>query len=339
MAIAKVGVLTDPPEAGDWTRLMAHISAYTKQLGNQSMILTEWTNTTGTPAVALGSYIGHGGVLYVVSSEEAVTLPGDGTYYLKVVASGDTLILSWISSLSGYAWNAVYNGLYHADESQILPYMLVVASAVVEKWKITNLMQGSGFASVRYDGAVKCTSINTGGLGNFLIGQNLRTTDSPTFDIPEVTTITLKDDYVVGDTVYINNTVIDSGGIPGTDGEVVIFEYQIKASGAFRIKTNIEAYSSSGSNPVTTEKIYVNDIVIATNVTTTQNTTEAKVNDISLQNGDVLKISIQCSVTNATSWCYFVKPTSICVSFLNTSYLGYSIQNVEQAMFGALIYP
>jgi hypothetical protein len=36
-------------------------------------------------------------------------------------------------------------------------------------------------STLQVDGAASVASINTGGLGAFLIGQNLRTTDSPTF--------------------------------------------------------------------------------------------------------------------------------------------------------------
>ena len=156
MAITKVGIYRNPPEdITDYEAIVAHLDAYTRQVGNQGMILTEWANTSGTPSIAMGSYISHGGVLYVVSSEEAVALPvSDGTYYLKVEASGDTLALSWVDDISGYTWNAIANGLYHTDESQVLPYMLIRTGTSIEKWKITNLMQGSGFIRVNSDGAI-----------------------------------------------------------------------------------------------------------------------------------------------------------------------------------------
>ena len=196
MAITKVGAMTNPPAEGDFTILQAKLEAYAKQIGNQGMILTQWTNTTTAPKIAMGSYITHGGTLFIVDTEDYV-IPapaGAGTYYLKVAASGATLAVSWGASLSGYTWNAIYNGLYHADESQILPYQLVMAGGTLTKRKITNLMQGSGFVTVDWTGAtnyvnqgVKTTdsptfaTINTGGLGAFLIGQNLRTTDNVSF--------------------------------------------------------------------------------------------------------------------------------------------------------------
>ncbi len=216
MAITKVGAMTDPPVAGDYTILQAKLDAYAKQIGNQGMILTEWTQTSAVPNIAIGSYITHGGTLFVVDTEDfAVPAPaGDGTYYLKVAVSGATLALSWVASLAGYTWNAIYNGLYHADESQILPYQLVMAGGTLTKRKITNLMQVGGLMTVDYagnvlgsanfgvsgaingaslgvsgaisgaslgvTGAISGASINTG-IGDFEIGQNLRTTDNVNF--------------------------------------------------------------------------------------------------------------------------------------------------------------
>jgi len=149
--------------AGDYAILQAKLDAYAKQVGNQGMILTQWTNTTTAPKIAMGSYITHGGTLFVVDTEDfAVSAPaGDGTYYLKVAVSGDTLAVSWVASTAGYAWNAIYNGLYHADESQILPYQLVVSGtvSVFTKRKITNLMQGSGFVTVDYSGAMQSSEL------------------------------------------------------------------------------------------------------------------------------------------------------------------------------------
>ena len=173
MAITKVGAMTDPPVAGDYAILQAKLDAYAKQVGNQGMILTQWTNTTTAPKIAMGSYITHGGTLFIVDTEDfAVPAPaGDGTYYLKVAASGDTLVLSWVASTAGYTWNAIYNGLYHADESQILPYQLVKSGATLTKRKITNLMQGSGFVTVDWTGAMQSVYFN----------QGVKTTDSPTF--------------------------------------------------------------------------------------------------------------------------------------------------------------
>jgi len=105
--------------------------------------------------------------------------PTDGTWYIRLEASGDTLIATWISSLTGYAWNAVNNGLYNSDK-QLMPYQLVKAGAVLGKRKIMNLWQGGGFQTVGKDGAVSVASINTGS-GARTFDQGVETTDSPTF--------------------------------------------------------------------------------------------------------------------------------------------------------------
>lgn len=144
MAITKVGTYRNPPvDITDYEAIVAHLEAYTRQIGNQGMILTEWTNDTTQPKIAMGSYISHGGVLYVVEDEDygLPALSSDGTYYLRVSASGDTLALDYITDLTGYVWNAIYNGLYHSDGKQVLPYQVVRVSsgASIIKRKVINL--------------------------------------------------------------------------------------------------------------------------------------------------------------------------------------------------------
>jgi len=197
MAIVKVGTYRNPPvDITDYEAIVSHLEAYTRQVGNQGMILTEWTNTTNAPKIAMGSYISHGGVLYVVEDEDYAlpALSSDGTYYIRVAVSGETLALDYITDLTGYVWNAIYNGLYHPDGKQVLPYQVVKSGALVEKYKITNLMQGGGFSRVRYDGVLKCESlevagaisgatVNTGQGANELypMNQAVRTTDNVSF--------------------------------------------------------------------------------------------------------------------------------------------------------------
>ncbi len=203
MAITKVGAMTDPPGADDYAILQAKLDAYAKQIGNQGMILTQWTNTTTAPKIAIGSYITHGGTLFVVDTEDfAVPAPtSDGTYYLKVATSGATLAVSWVASTAGYVWNAIYNGLYHADESQILPYQLVKAGATLTKRKITNLMQGSGFVTVDWTGATN------------YVDQGVKTTDSPEFANYASKTLTGDvdlDDVIISGFYYIPSDALNS---------------------------------------------------------------------------------------------------------------------------------
>ena len=211
MMISKGGTYRNPPEdITDYEAIVAHLNAYTRQLGSQAMILTEWTNTSGTPAIAMGSYISHGGVLYVVASEEAVSLPvSDGTYYLKVAASGESLALSWVSDISGYAWNAIYNGLYHADESQVLPYCLVMYNGILDKCKITNLMQRYGYTGVDKYGEVDPEKIN----------QAI------------ITTFTSSGTYTVTENKRIKICVIGGGGGGGGGGGASNISYNDPGSG------------------------------------------------------------------------------------------------------------
>lgn len=197
MAITRVGVMANPPtNIGDYTHILAHLDAYAKQVGNQGMLLTQWGNASGVPAIAKGSYISHGGTLFVVDTEDfLVAAPAsNGTYYLRVAGSGASLAISWVTSIGGYTWNAIYNGLYDGSENQILPYMLIKTGAVLEKWKISNLMQGAGFVTVDYLGAIVGTSLAvTGAISGasvdtgqgatevHLMDQNVRTIDNVTF--------------------------------------------------------------------------------------------------------------------------------------------------------------
>jgi hypothetical protein len=195
MAIVKVGTYRNPPEdITDYESIVAHLEAYTRQVGNQGMILTEWTNTTNAPKIAIGSYISHGGVLYVVEDEDYLlpSLSSDGTYYIRVAVSGDTLALDYITDLTGYVWNAIYNGLYHPDGKQVLPYQVVKNASAIEKYKMLNPWQVDDFAVVNYlgryhgrelhvTGAISGASVDTGQGATevHLMNQNLRTTDTP----------------------------------------------------------------------------------------------------------------------------------------------------------------
>jgi microcystin-dependent protein len=154
MSISKVAQFVTPPETvGDYDAQNAHIAGFTRQLAGPSMALTQWENTTTIPKLALGTYLSHGGYLYRVDTEDYVIsgTPTDGTWYIRLEASGDTLIATWISDLSGYVWNAVNNGLYNGSY-QLLPYQIIKAGAVYTKRKIMNLWQGGGFQTVDWEG-------------------------------------------------------------------------------------------------------------------------------------------------------------------------------------------
>ena len=197
MAIVKVGTYRNPPvDITDYEAIVSHLEAYTRQVGNQGMILTEWTNTTNAPKIAMGSYISHGGVLYVVDTEDYLlpALSSDGTYYIRVAVSGDTLALDYITDLTGYVWNAIYNGLYHPDGKQVLHYQVAKNASAIEKYKMLDPWQVDDFAVVNYlgryhgrelhvTGAISGATIDTGNGATEIydMNQDLKTTDSPTF--------------------------------------------------------------------------------------------------------------------------------------------------------------
>jgi hypothetical protein len=127
MAITKVAQFGSTLEGqSDYQAQNAHINAFIQQMMGDPLHLTNFSNTK-IPAIAQGVYIAHAGVLYVVdTSDYTIVVEGSlssRSYYIKLSVSGDTLVAAWESSLSGFAWNSVYNGLY-SGTTQLLPYVV-----------------------------------------------------------------------------------------------------------------------------------------------------------------------------------------------------------------------
>ena len=192
---------------GDWDLAMAQLTAVKKLLAGEQMMLTEWTNATTQPKLALGTHLQHKGSIYVVDTEDYAlpALGGNGTYYIVLEPSGSSLVGSWVTSLGGYTWDATYNGLYNGDKLA-LPYQVVKSASGVAKRKILNPWALNGFTTVDWmgnvrgaslavtgnatiggtlgvTGAINGATINTGQGATevHLMNQNVRTTDSPTF--------------------------------------------------------------------------------------------------------------------------------------------------------------
>ena len=55
---------------GDWDLAMAQLTAVKKLLAGEQMMLTEWTNATTQPKLALGTHLQHKGSIYVVETED-----------------------------------------------------------------------------------------------------------------------------------------------------------------------------------------------------------------------------------------------------------------------------
>ena len=186
-----------PVVEGDWALAMAQMTALKTVMSGNQMVLTQWTNTSTLSKLANGAYIHHLGAIYVVDTEDfAITVPAaDGTYYIRIVDDGaDSLDVDFVTDISGYNWNPSYNGMYHNDGYQVLPYQIAVSGTVTvfTKRKILNFHRSTGFLTVDYlgniitatilGGAVVCSTIDTG-FGAVEVGQNLRTTDNVEFNL------------------------------------------------------------------------------------------------------------------------------------------------------------
>jgi hypothetical protein len=196
MALVRVAQYSSTPTVvADYQAQNAHLQAFTNQLMTQQFILDAGT---AQPVIKQGAYVSHGGSLYVADADTSITgSPSDGSVYIRV--SGTTsLTVEFITSLSGYVWNPVYNAMTNGIYT-LLPYMIVKAGAtwtrfnfnpnnqVFGEMKATSLDTGSG--AMTFDQGVKTTdsptfaSINTGQGATkvHLMNQNLRTTDNVSF--------------------------------------------------------------------------------------------------------------------------------------------------------------
>jgi hypothetical protein len=130
-----------PLSTNDYNYQNVDIGILINILDRKQLHLTEWDTLT-VPALARYVYINHGGAIFQVQdSDYAITDPGvaDGRIYIKVERSGDMLDAEFTDDATGYSWNFVYNGFYHADGSQLLPYVLYRDTA--DYWKFT--LEGS----------------------------------------------------------------------------------------------------------------------------------------------------------------------------------------------------
>jgi len=176
---------TPVPTTGndDWQKAMAQLTALKTAMAGKQMHLTEWTNTTTLPALAMGSYIQHAGAIYVVDAEDyVITVPAaDGTYYVQLVTDGVTLAVSFVSDISGFSYNANHNGLYSGADTQVLPYQIIKAGSAYTKRKIINPFANNNFSLVDYLGHLSVAggfSVNgtLGVVGNATVGGTLGVT-------------------------------------------------------------------------------------------------------------------------------------------------------------------
>ncbi len=94
----------------------------------------------------------------------------------------------YVTFVAGSDADGSFTGWYNASASiSVLSKEGIVVSNIIPKddtreiGEFDNPFKKGFFEELNSSGPVNAQSINTGGLGAFLIGQNLRTTDSPTF--------------------------------------------------------------------------------------------------------------------------------------------------------------
>jgi hypothetical protein len=189
MAITQVANPSSVPSAvADYEAQNAHISAFNTICNNQPFILTN-AESTGLPAIVKGSYIHFGDNLYIVDTDDYIIqgTPVDGNNYIRINGT-TTLTATWIQDISSYEWNPVYQYKYIGTDiynvtHALLPYLVVKDGTEYEKYSIA---LDASF------GKLKSTSLDTGQGANelYAMNQNVRTTDSPTFEKLTLTTST-----------------------------------------------------------------------------------------------------------------------------------------------------
>jgi len=131
-----------PISTDDYNYQNVDIGVLLNILDRKQLQLTEWDTLT-VPALARYVYITHGGDIFQVQdSDYDITDPGgiaDGRIYIKVERSGDVLEAEFVDNATGYSWNYVYNGFYHADGSQLLPYVLILDTGDYLKYNLSEI--------------------------------------------------------------------------------------------------------------------------------------------------------------------------------------------------------
>jgi hypothetical protein len=172
MALVRVAQYgSTPTVVGDYQAQNAHLQAFTNQLLTQQFILD---SGTAQPVIKQGTYVSHGGSLYIADADTAITgSPADGSVYIRV--SGTTsLTVEFVTDISGYTWNPVYTALTSTTYT-LLPYLIVKASTVWTRYNFNpNNQQFGSLASLAVTGnttvggtlgvtgAISGASLNTG---------------------------------------------------------------------------------------------------------------------------------------------------------------------------------
>jgi hypothetical protein len=108
-------------------------------MGSHNDILTEWDTTT-EPEIAVGARLVHDGGLYECQlADEAIAgAPADGYVYIKLTETLGVITAEFVTSDAGYTFDPIKGGWYHADGTQLLPYVLLKYDSTY--WKKTKLL-------------------------------------------------------------------------------------------------------------------------------------------------------------------------------------------------------
>ncbi len=124
MAITKISQYnSSPTDETDYQAQNEHLQAFINQLNSGAFIVSQ-TSTTTEPVITQGTYIQMGGTVYIVDTEDYAvqgTITSGSTNYIYLTESGDNLVATWTTDISGYSWNSVYNCLSDGTNF-VLPY-------------------------------------------------------------------------------------------------------------------------------------------------------------------------------------------------------------------------
>ena len=126
-----------PANINDYNSQNNILQALLYNLMQNTKHLTEW-DTFNEPDMAEGVYVQYGGALFLVQNGDLAIggAPANGRVYVKTTRAGDALTFSFVNSAAGYSWNNVYCGFYHADGTQLLPYVLYKTASSYEKYTL-----------------------------------------------------------------------------------------------------------------------------------------------------------------------------------------------------------
>jgi hypothetical protein len=234
MALVRVAQYNSTPTVvGDYQAQNAHLQAFTNQLLTQQFILDSGTDQ---PVIKQGSYVSHGGSLYVADADTSVVgSPSDGSVYIRV--SGSTsLTVEFVTDISGYTWNPVYTALTSGSYT-LLPYLIIKASAVWTRYNFNpNNQQFGSLASLAVTGnatvggtlgvtgAISGAGVNTGYGANpvykisdqtVAFGDVYKTDKTMrlfTMDIKEIRTVNTTGSIVGGGNGYYLYLELPAGG-------------------------------------------------------------------------------------------------------------------------------